>query len=135
MGLEFVDTNVLVYAFADDPRAATAEAILSRRCDTSVQALNEFANVARRKLLMDWREIEQAIAAISVLCATIHPLDLDTHRQALSLAERYRFSIFDALIVATALKAGCTCLYSEDMHDGLEVEGRMKIANPFRSGQ
>ena len=130
---EFIDTNVLVYAFVDDARANTAEAILARRCDTSVQTLNEFANVARRKLSMGWREIDQAIADICVLCGTIHPLDLETHRQALGLAERYGISMFDALTVAAALRAGCTRLYSEDMQDGMEIEGRMQIFNPFRT--
>lgn len=84
---------------------------------------------------MDWREIDQAIADICLLCGTVHPLDLDTHQQALELAERYKLSIFDGLIVASALKAGCTRLYSEDMNDGLEIEGRMRISNPFRNGQ
>jgi predicted nucleic acid-binding protein len=53
-----LDTNILVYAFTDDPRSARAQALLSEPFILSVQALNEFANVARRKLCMDWAEIQ-----------------------------------------------------------------------------
>jgi predicted nucleic acid-binding protein len=47
---EFLDSNVLVYAFTTDPRAARAQGLLARGCTISVQGLNEFTNVARRKL-------------------------------------------------------------------------------------
>ena len=46
---EFLDTNILIYAFSPDPRSAAAEKLLTGRRLTSVQALNEFANVAGRK--------------------------------------------------------------------------------------
>jgi len=129
---EFLDTNVLIYAFVDDPRAAVAQEILKRGCDISVQVLNEFAHVARRKLGLNWSELSSALAAIKTLCSTIHPLDLGVHERALALSERYRFSIYDAAIVAAALTAGCNLLHSEDMQHGLEVEGLLRINNPFR---
>lgn len=110
------------------------EAILARRCDTSVQILNEFVNVARRKLSMDWKEIEEAQAAIRTLCGTIHPVDIETHQRAMKLAERHAFPVFDALVVASALLAGCSILYSEDMRDGMEIDGRLRISNPFKAG-
>lgn len=129
----FLDTNILVYAFVEDPRAVVAEALLAQKCDTSVQALNEFATVARRKLRMDWQEVEEALALLQTVCGTIHPIELKTHADALRLAQRYGFSIYDALIVAAALRAGCDTLYSEDMQDGLAVDGRLTIRNPFKS--
>jgi len=107
--------------------------ILVRRCDTSVQALNEFANVARRKLGMNWAEVTEALAAIRALCGTIHPLDLEIHQRAMQLAERHGFPVFDALIVAAALKGGCAILHSEDMQDGMEIEGQLQIRNPFKT--
>jgi len=131
MDREFVDTNILVYAFVDNPRSKMAEAVLARRCDTSVQTLNEFANVARRKLGMTWQEINEALAAIRTLCGAVHPLDLETHLSALRLAERHGFSLYDALIVAAALRAGCAVLNSEDMQHGMEIEQRLRICNPF----
>ena len=133
MAGEFLDSNVLVYAFTDDARAATAQALLDRGCTISVQGLNEFVNVARRKLGHSWDEIRAALAVIRDLCPIVVPIDLDTHEAALRLAERYGFAMFDALMVATASKAGCTTLWSEDMQDGMLIDGTLRIANPFRA--
>jgi predicted nucleic acid-binding protein len=129
---EFVDSNVLVYAFTSDPRAAAAQALLERGCVTSVQGLNEFTNVARRKLGMTWGEVREALADVRILCRTILPIDIETHMDALRIAERYGYTIFDALIVAAALRAGSDVLWSEDMQDGIVIDGRLRIANPFR---
>ena len=53
----------------------------------------------------------------------------------MKLAERHKFSVFDApLVVAPALKAGCKVLYSGDIHDGQEIKGELQISNPFRGG-
>ncbi|MBW9063934.1 PIN domain-containing protein [Rhizobium herbae] len=75
MNVPLLDTNVLIYAFTDDPRAARAWQLLSEPFILSVQALNEFANVARRKLGMNWTEIQGAIGDISTLATAIMPLD------------------------------------------------------------
>ncbi len=62
----FIDTNILIYAFAlDDPRSEKAEALLSAGGTISVQVLNEFVNVSRRKLRRDWNEIEEALPYFS----------------------------------------------------------------------
>lgn len=130
---EFLDSNVLVYAFTADPRASAAQALLERGGVISVQGLNEFANVARRKLGMSWKEVGEALAAIRTLCPTVLAMDLDTHTDALRIAERYGYTIFDALMIAAALQAGSVVLWSEDMQDGIVIDGRLRIANPFRS--
>ena len=130
---EFVDSNVVVYAFSADRRAAAAQAILERQCVTSVQALNEFANVAQRKLGKTWREIRDALAAIRALCPTILAIDVATHEDALRIAERYRLALFDALMIAAALQAKCDTLWSEDMQDGMVIDRRLRIADPFRA--
>jgi predicted nucleic acid-binding protein len=127
----FVDSNVLVYAFTSDPRAATAQALLGRGCTTSVQGLNEFANVARRKLGMSWSEVRTALMDIRTLCRTILPLRVETHVDALRVAERYGYAIFEALIIASALEAAGDTLWSEDIQDGIVSDGRLRIVNPF----
>ena len=76
-----MDSNVLIYAFTTDARAATAQAVLERGCAAGVQGLNEFTNVARRKLRMTWREVRDALAAIRIVCRPIVPIDIDTHTQ------------------------------------------------------
>ena len=130
----FLDSNVLIYAFTTDKRAAKAQDLLQTRPTISVQGLNEFANVARRKLGMGWQEVRDAISALRLLCPTILQLDLATHDAALRIAERYGYSMFDALVVASALQANSETLWSEDMQDGMVVDGRLRIANPFRTG-
>jgi predicted nucleic acid-binding protein len=132
MPSEFLDTNVLVYAFTTDPRAVAAQALLGRRCVINVQALNEFTNVARRKLGLTWREVRDALAAIRIVCRTILPVDIETHADALRVAERHGYTMFDALMIAAALRARCTVLYSEDMQDGMTIGGRLRIVDPFR---
>ncbi len=131
MTAPLLDTNILVYAFADDPRSAVAQTLLSEPFILSVQALNEFANVARRKLGMSWAEIRLAIADLSALAAAIVPIDKECNSLAVDLAARYNFSIFDALMIASALQAGSGQCFSEDMQNGLMVDGRLVILNPF----
>ena len=61
----FFDTNVLIYAaLQPDPRSEAARGLLAQRGVISVQVLNEFASVARRKLRRSWPEIARALAAI-----------------------------------------------------------------------
>jgi predicted nucleic acid-binding protein len=127
----FFDTTILIYAISDsDPRAAIAEELLAAGGHISVQVLNEFAAVARRKLKMSWQEIGEALEAIRTLCESPAPLTVDLHEHALELAARYQYHIYDALILAAAIDAGCTILYSEDMHDGHAI-GPITIRNPF----
>jgi predicted nucleic acid-binding protein len=128
---EFLDTNILIYAFTNDPRAAIAEKLLAKGCVISIQGLNEFANVARRKLGMSWGETNEALEAIKTLAKAILPVDLDTHSDALALAERYALSFFDALMLAAALRGGCATFWSEDMQHGMVIEERLEIVNPF----
>jgi len=129
----FFDTNVFVYAVAqDDRRSHPAEELIAEGGIVSVQVLNEFAAVVRRKTNMRWTEVRLALESIQVLCPEPLPITLDTHKEAIAVAEKYGYKIYDALIVASALEARCTILYSEDMQDGQDIEGKMTIRNPFR---
>lgn len=127
----FVDTNVLLYLLSsDEAKAARAEALLSRRIVISVQVLNEFANVARRKFGMPWVEIKQSLADLRRF-ADVRPLTIETHERGLALAQRYGMALYDAMIAAAALEAGCTTLASEDLQDGQRLERQLTIRNPF----
>jgi len=134
MPVEFVDSNVLVYAFTNDIRAATARELLSRGPLISVQGLNEFVSVARRKLGMNWNELKEAMVALRTLCPTIVDLTVAMHEDAVRISERHGYTIFDAMMVASALYAHSETLWSEDMQDGMVIDGRLRIANPFRQG-
>ncbi len=129
---DFFDTNVLIYAVAkNDPRAAKAEALLASGGMISVQSLNEFVSVARRKLGMSWKETRESVDLICILCPDPAPILLETHRRAVVIAEKYGYSIYDALIAAAALEAGCKTLYSEDLQDGQIINRQLTIRNPF----
>ena len=129
----FFDTNVLIYAVAkDDPRAAQAEELLAGGGVISVQSLNEFAAVARRKLGMSWKEVREFLDVVWILCPDPVPISLDTHRGALAIAEVYGYSIYDALVMSAALEAGCRTLYSEDLQDGQMINRQLTIRNPFQ---
>ncbi len=128
----FFDTNVLVYAtLADDPRAATASALLARGGIVSVQVLNEFAAIAVRKLKRRWPEVVGALQAFRTLCPDVRAITVATHEAALDIAQQGGFAFYDALIVASALQAECTVLLSEDMQGERLVAGRLRIRNPF----
>lgn len=130
----FLDTNILIYATqAEDPRAERAAELLRKGGVISVQVLNEFASTASRKLRRRWPEVRTGLAALCTLCPDVRPIGLGTHEAALDLAQQEGFSFYDALIVASALEAGCTTLWSEDMQDGRIVADRLVIRNPFVS--
>ncbi|HUM91817.1 MAG TPA: PIN domain-containing protein [Candidatus Competibacter sp.] len=127
----FFDTNVLLYLLSGDAaKADHAEAVLARGGTISVQVLNEFASVAARKLGLSYPEIREVLELVRAVC-TVEPITLETHDLGLQIAERYGFSLYDALIVAAALQARCRTLYSEDLQDGQTIDGRLVVRNPF----
>ena len=132
MPVSFFDTNVLVYlASGDAKKADRAEAAIAKGGSISVQVLNELANVARRKMQMSWDETHALLNTLRGLL-TVHPLTVEAHDIGLGIAERYGLSIYDAMIAASALHAGCDTLWSEDMQHGLALKEGLRIVNPFR---
>ena len=129
----FFDTNVLLYlASSDAAKAKRAEKLIGEGGAISVQVLNELANVARRKMRLSWTETHALLSLVRGLLP-VHPLTVESHETGLALAERYALSTYDAMIAASALLADCDTLWSEDMQDGMRIEGGLRIANPFRT--
>lgn len=127
----FIDTNVLIYlASRDSTKADRVEALLTQGGTVSVQVLNEVANVAQRKMKLSWDETNTFLAMVRGLL-TVEALTTETHETGLAVAERYRLSVYDGLIVGAALLAGCETLWSEDMQEGLVIHDRLRIRNPF----
>ena len=132
MADRFFDTNVLLYLLSAAPgRADRVEEALAAGGTISVQVLNEFTSVALRKLGMKVAEVREALAPIIDVCQVI-ALTTQIHQRGLAVAERYRFSFYDALIVAAALESGCTTLFSEDLQDGQVIDRTLTVRNPFR---
>ena len=126
----FFDTNVLLYLLSEDAaKADRAEELIANGGVISVQVLNEFAVVASRKVGMSWGEIRDMLLPIRAICQ-IEAVTPETHDRGIAIAERYGFSFYDAIIVASALGAGCKTLYSEDLQHGQVIARQLRIRNP-----
>ncbi len=134
MSRAFFDTNILLYTLSDgDTRQAPAVKALQDGGTISVQVLNEFANAAYRKFKLPWPDTVRVLGALRLLLGPPEPLTVATHETAVRLAARDGIAFYDALIVASALEAGCVTLLTEDLQDGRIIEGRLTIRNPFRA--
>lgn len=127
----FFDTNVLLYLLSsEEEKADRAEALIAGGGVISVQVLNEFASVALRKLGLEWLEIRELLETAQQLFR-VEPLTVATHARGLDVAEGYGYSVYDSLIVAAALLAGCEVLWTEDLQDGQKIEEQLVVKNPF----
>ena len=131
----FFDTNVLVYAYTDDPRQAVSKALISKTSAhtgiISVQVLNELTNVLLRKLKLPWTDIERALLNVRTIFGPVAAITEATHTKAIKLCRDHGMSVYDALIIAAALEASCDELLSEDMQHGRKFD-QLTIINPFR---
>jgi predicted nucleic acid-binding protein len=130
-----LDADILVYAFhADDPRSLTARDVVTRAlradCVQTLQSLGEFFNVLVRRRKLDAgaikAEMDRIKGCVPIIAA--QPVDLD---DAVWAVMQHRFAFWDALLWATARRAGCRLILSEDMQDGRDVGG-VRIVNPLK---
>ena len=129
----FLDTNILIYSYthSEPDKQVKARTIANLpNAIISTQVLKEFANIVHRKFKLEWASIHAALEEIEGNF-DIHLNTSATIKQACLIAQRYRFSFYDGLIIASALEAGCSTLYSEDMHHEQVIEKRLAIRNPF----
>jgi predicted nucleic acid-binding protein len=126
----FIDTNVVVYAYAIGPKAQRAGDLI-KGATISVQVLNEFANVAVRKLRFDATELAGHIESIRGQVHSIAVIDEPTHDLARQIVYRYKLGFYDSALIASALLADCEIFYSEDLQDGLVIEDQLTVRNPF----
>jgi len=136
----FLDTNIFVYTFDNHSpsKRAVAKDLVSGGLDTrrgviSYQVVQEFLNVATRKFAKPMKvpEAELYLARILMPLCEVFP-DSSLYSQALSISSETGFSFYDSLIVASAITAECTILWTEDLQDGQRIRG-VEIRNPFRS--
>jgi predicted nucleic acid-binding protein len=126
----FLDTNILVYAHQAHPKGAQAQAVLVEGGLISVQVLNEFTNVLRKKLRRSWTDIEAALVDVACILPAPRPLTAETHAYAVGISRDLGYSFYDSLILASAIESGCDTVLTEDMQDG-HVIGPVTIRNPF----
>jgi predicted nucleic acid-binding protein len=134
----FLDTNLFIYQLeaSEERKAATADRIIRKGIEThdaciSFQVVQECLNTVLRKAEIPLSADETKQYLDNVLAPLYRvPASLSLYRRALDLQSRYRYGFYDTLIIAAALNAGCTLLYSEDLQDGQRIEG-LTIRNPF----
>jgi predicted nucleic acid-binding protein len=126
----FIDSNVLLYTLGHDAKKLEkAKDLVNQQPVISVQILNEFANVCRKKFKLEWVDIGAGLETAKSLCEVV-PLTIDVHERAVEIASLNRIGTYDANIVAAAELAGCDVLYSEEMNHGQRI-GSVTIRNPF----
>ena len=132
----FLDTNIWLYAFTvgDDPKKTVRAKTLIETQSTvfvSTQVINEVCINLVKKARFSEQQVQQLIESFSakyVVSEFSKPLLL----KASALREQYAVSFWDSLIIASALAINTPVLYSEDMQDGLTIESRLRIINPFK---
>ena len=128
------DSNILIYTLSrGDARHADAALLLARAtrgdCVQTLQSLAECFRVLTTKLRFDppraRREIDGFRTAFPVFAADTTDLD-----RAMGAVDRHALSFWDAMVWATARRAGCRVLFSEDLQDGRRLDGVLFV-NPF----
>ena len=131
MSKPFIDSNIILYLFSSDVlKADKAEEILANGGIISMQVLNEVVAVCRRKLKLSWEEIDALLSALKANLQIV-PLTVTSHALAIELCKQYQLSFYDAHICSAALIAQSSELISEDMQDGMNIDGLL-IQNPFK---
>lgn len=138
-GLVFLDTNIFVYAFlTSEPRKRAKAVELIEAClgsgrgSISYQVVQEFANVARKKFATRL-SADDCKAFIEAAMQPLNRVASSTALiyTALDLQEELKYSFYDCVMVAAALQAGSSTLYTEDLQHWQLVRGTLRIANPF----
>lgn len=130
----FIDSNIIIYAYSiDEPKKMeiARDILLSNETIMSTQTINEFINVTARKKFLNNKEITTIIDRLFNLF-TIVLIDQEIIEKAFAITCKHRYSYFDSLMLASALQAECSILYSEDMHHNQVLEKKLKIINPFQ---
>jgi predicted nucleic acid-binding protein len=126
----FFDSNVPLYLISGHvEKRERAKAVMMKGGVVSTQVLNEFAAVASRKYRVAWPTIRDVLSVIKVICR-VEPISVAIQERGIALAERYRFDVYDSLIIAAAMHGGGEVLYSEDMQHGQTIE-KLTVINPF----
>lgn len=134
-GIAFVDSNFWFYAFVENSepnKHQIAEAFIQQTPDIaiSVQVINEVSANLLKKASFSESDLRPLIRSFYQKYRVV-PFDSDLLIRASELRERHQFSFWDSMIVAAALAVNATTLYTEDMHNGLRIDGSLEIVNPF----
>ncbi len=137
----FIDSNIWLYRFLADQdpnpqedarkRKIAVELTNLKTIVVSTQVVNEVSAVLKRKASLSESQIYQLIEEFEQKC-TVVDLTASILKKASQVRNEYYLSFWDGLIVASALAANVTILYSEDMQDSLIVQEKLNVINPFK---
>ena len=132
----FIDTNILIYNYSEEKdKRERALRIIEENQDKdiviSLQIVNEFVNILKKKFQKDHEEIRNALEEIESVFV-IWELSLNLIKDSIRVSERYKYSYYDSLVISAALDSGCSILYTEDMQHNQSIDNKLKIINPFK---
>jgi len=130
----FFDTNMLVYLYSQDESSKqniANELIKNNIPIISTQVLTELSNVLRKKFKCEYGQIQSVISQIINACQ-VSVIQTENVITALQIAEKYRYSFYDSLIIAVALSNECSILYTEDLQNQQVIDNKLTIVNPFK---
>ncbi|MDD5089966.1 MAG: PIN domain-containing protein [Candidatus Wallbacteria bacterium] len=129
----FLDTNILIYYVSSDPAKKTlARQIVLSNPDlvVSSQVIGEFVSVCKRKGIFPDQDTYR-LAGEFMNLFTFVTIEKTTLEASFGISRKYGYSFYDSLILSTALENACSTLFTEDLQHGQQIEGSLKIVNPF----
>ena len=132
----FLDTNILIYFYSENEvnkRNVVCDVLNNHSCVTSIQAMNEASNVWFKKSGWSGKKIKEHLDNIELVCDEVTPVQRETIHKALDLKDRYGFSYYDCLMLASSLENNCDVIFSEDMKNDQIIDDKLKIVNPFNN--
>ena len=130
----FLDTNIVIYAHTDHDivKQKKAQSLMTvQRVMISTQVLQEASNILNKKLKHHWSDVAKVLNDL-IANTDVYTNNKNTVLKACYIAEHYKFSFYDSLIISAAIEAEATILYSEDMQHNQLIEKQLKIINPFK---
>jgi len=132
-GKYFLDTNILIYLYSTEEKKQKRVLELLQNEDEfviSTQVLSEFCNVLKKKFNFTSKQLNILLQDFEKNFL-LHTTGMEQIKTALNIGDRYKYSFYDALVIAGAIHSGCTLLFSEDLQHGQTILNKVKIVNPF----
>ena len=133
-GKYFLNTNILIYLYSTEEKKQKRVLELLQNENEfviSTQVLSEFCNVLKKKFNFTTKQLSVLLQDFEKNFL-LHPTDIEQIKTALTISDRYKYSFYDALVIAGAIHSGCNLLFSEDLQHGQTILNKVKITNPFR---
>ena len=133
MTAKFIDSNLWIYLYSTTPEQIAVAKLIEEDYDNiilSTQVLSEVYSTLSKKMLQSTTKSFLIIKKL-IENFNIYNIESLTIIHAIELQQKYHFSYWDSLIVASALNAGCKTLFTEDLQHNQLIEKQLRVLNPF----